>query len=97
MTDTTLSDTDHPHSQRRAWLAVLAHAPRAALAEHAEAAVAAHGFDWLREPETGLALVRARIANRATASNWRGHAHALHNARGGEWPRDCGCGPHAGA
>lgn len=54
---------------RQAWLAVLAHAPRAALAEYAEAASAGHRFDWLREPETGLALVRARIANRGDRFN----------------------------
>jgi alpha-D-ribose 1-methylphosphonate 5-triphosphate synthase subunit PhnG len=48
---------------RQRWLAVLAHAPRAALAERAAAQAAAYRFDWLREPETGLALVRARIAN----------------------------------
>ena len=29
----------------------------------------AHRFDWLREPETGLALVRARIANRGDRFN----------------------------
>ncbi len=56
-------------ADRQAWLAVLAHAPRAALAERAEALLAAQSFDWLREPETGLALVRARIANRGDRFN----------------------------
>jgi alpha-D-ribose 1-methylphosphonate 5-triphosphate synthase subunit PhnG len=48
---------------RRDWLALLARAPRAAL----EAALHAvfdgaplPAFDWLRAPETGLAMVRAR-------------------------------------
>ncbi|HEX3140894.1 MAG TPA: phosphonate C-P lyase system protein PhnG [Rhizobacter sp.] len=54
---------------RQAWLATLAHAPRAALARRAEGMVAGHHFDWLREPETGLALVRARIANRGDRFN----------------------------
>ena len=56
-------------SDRQAWLAVLAHAPRAALSAHAERVLGTHRFDWLREPETGLALVRARIANRGDRFN----------------------------
>jgi len=56
-------------ADRQAWLAVLAHAPRDGLAGKAERFVAAHRFDWLREPETGLALVRARIANRGDRFN----------------------------
>ncbi|MCR5884813.1 phosphonate C-P lyase system protein PhnG [Rhizobacter sp. J219] len=63
---TSRPDSDAP---RQAWLAVLALAPRAALAERAPAAVAAHRFEWLREPETGLALVRGRIANRGDRFN----------------------------
>ncbi|MET0334856.1 MAG: phosphonate C-P lyase system protein PhnG [Rhizobacter sp.] len=61
--------TQDPTAARRAWLAVLAHAPREVLAELAVPAVTAHRFDWLREPETGLALVRARIANRGDRFN----------------------------
>lgn len=56
-------------ASRQAWLAVLAHAPRDDLALGAERVVAGHSFDWLREPETGLALVRARIANRGDRFN----------------------------
>jgi alpha-D-ribose 1-methylphosphonate 5-triphosphate synthase subunit PhnG len=57
------------HAPRQAWLAVLALAPRAALAEKAAACIAPHRFEWLREPETGLALVRGRIANRGDRFN----------------------------
>ena len=64
-----MTNSPPPHSQRQAWLAVLASAPRGALAERAEAAASGHRFDWLREPETGLALVRARIANRGDRFN----------------------------
>ncbi|MGY4827067.1 phosphonate C-P lyase system protein PhnG [Sphaerotilaceae bacterium SBD11-9] len=64
-----MTDTLTPNARRQAWLAVLAHAPRAALAERAAAATAGQAFDWLREPETGLALVRARIANRGDRFN----------------------------
>lgn len=56
-----LPDPRIPDRQR--WLAILARAPREVLVAHAAPWTAAHRFDWLREPETGLALVRARIAN----------------------------------
>lgn len=66
---TTQPSSSSSTAPRQAWLAVLAHAPRAELARGAERAVAGHSFDWLREPETGLALVRARIANRGDRFN----------------------------
>lgn len=72
MTHPAIHPTAHPDPEtveRRRWLAVLAHAPRAALAACAVPVVAVHRFDWLREPETGLALVRARIANRGDRFN----------------------------
>jgi len=47
---------------RRAWIAVLARAPREQLALHAGALVPSE-FEWLRQPETGLAMVRARVGN----------------------------------
>jgi alpha-D-ribose 1-methylphosphonate 5-triphosphate synthase subunit PhnG len=64
-----MTDTPHSTEERQAWLSVLAHAPRAALAGHAQACALGQAFDWLREPETGLALVRARIANRGDRFN----------------------------
>ncbi|MBX3619857.1 MAG: phosphonate C-P lyase system protein PhnG [Rhizobacter sp.] len=66
-----MTDTHHaPETRaRQDWLAVLAHAPRAELATRCTPVVAAHRFDWLREPETGLALVRARIANHGDRFN----------------------------
>ncbi|RFU49443.1 phosphonate C-P lyase system protein PhnG [Paraburkholderia sp. DHOC27] len=62
-----------PHAAtRRAWMAVLAHTPRAEL----EAALnrALHGttppaYDWLRAPETGLAMVRGRVGGSGDAFN----------------------------
>jgi alpha-D-ribose 1-methylphosphonate 5-triphosphate synthase subunit PhnG len=58
------SDTSEPLSTgvRRDWLAVLAHAPREALRRHMDA-IMAQPFDWLREPETGLAMLRGRVGN----------------------------------
>jgi len=47
---------------RRDWLAVLAHAPRESL-QRLAGAILAQPFEWLREPETGLAMLRARVGN----------------------------------
>ena len=47
---------------RREWLAVLAHAPRESL-QRLAGAILTQSFDCLREPETGLAMLRARIGN----------------------------------
>jgi len=53
---------------RQHWLAVLAHAARAPLAERVQAIVDLP-FETLRAPEIGLAMVRARIANRGDRFN----------------------------
>ncbi|KVN14267.1 MULTISPECIES: phosphonate C-P lyase system protein PhnG [unclassified Burkholderia] len=52
------------HAARRDWLAVLAKIPRAELEGALDRALdgaPAPAFDWLRAPETGLAMVRGRI------------------------------------
>lgn len=62
-------NTDTPSKEmRRDWLAVLAHAPRDALQRYGEA-IAAQGFEWLRAPETGLAMLRGRIGNQGDRFN----------------------------
>lgn len=53
---------------RRDWLAVLAHAPRHALARFAKD-LAGEGFESLREPEIGLTMLRARVGNRGDRFN----------------------------
>jgi alpha-D-ribose 1-methylphosphonate 5-triphosphate synthase subunit PhnG len=55
--------TEDSDAQRRRWLAVLARAPRQALAHHAPPVLADHRFEWLRRPEVGLTMVRARVGN----------------------------------
>ena len=59
-------------AMRRAWMAVLAHTPRAeleaALSQALEGASPPE-FDWLRPPETGLAMVRGRIGGSGDAFN----------------------------
>ncbi|MCW7541331.1 phosphonate C-P lyase system protein PhnG [Aquabacterium sp. A7-Y] len=58
-----MTHTDPPDNGRRAWLSLLAQAPREQLAAQAPPVLADHGFEWLRRPETGLVMVRARITN----------------------------------
>ena len=53
--------TVDPSSQRRAWLATIAHAPRALLIELAQRASQGLVFETLRAPETGLVMLRGRI------------------------------------
>lgn len=64
-------DSNHTadHSaRRREWLSVLAHAPREQLQRHAQA-ISDDGFEWLRRPETGLAMLRGRVSNRGDRFN----------------------------
>lgn len=57
------ADTPRTEAARAGWLRVLAHAPAAELAQHADAVLADYHFDWLRRPEQGLVMARARIGN----------------------------------
>jgi alpha-D-ribose 1-methylphosphonate 5-triphosphate synthase subunit PhnG len=50
-------------ASRRDWLGVLAHAGAAELQRLAAPLLADYRFETLREPETALVMVRARIAN----------------------------------
>jgi len=69
MTDTLPDPARTPGSDaRRHWLAVLAHAPRELLEQHA-AALPDAAFARLRAPEIGLTMVRARIGNRGDRFN----------------------------
>lgn len=66
MTDAPTQDPQH--ATRRRWLAVLAHAQRSALERHA-ALLVEYPFEWLRMPEVGLTMVRARIAGHGDRFN----------------------------
>jgi len=48
-------------AERQRWLAVLANAPREALANHAGQLLAGLAFETLREAETGLLMLQGRI------------------------------------
>ncbi|CAM2183725.1 carbon-phosphorus lyase core complex subunit PhnG [Paraburkholderia sacchari] len=57
---------------RRAWMAVLARTPRAELETALVGALggeAMPAFEWLRAPQTGLAMVRGRIGGTGNAFN----------------------------
>lgn len=58
-----------PVTERAAWLRVLARGAAADLAALAAPVLAEYGFEWLREPEHGLVMVRARIGNRGDRFN----------------------------
>jgi len=49
--------------QRAEWLRVLALSPVDEVLRRAGPALRDHAFEWLRRPEQGLVMVRARIAN----------------------------------
>ncbi|HEY1611375.1 MAG TPA: phosphonate C-P lyase system protein PhnG [Paraburkholderia sp.] len=58
------SSDPSPAAARRAWMAVFARTPCAELEAALDAALegaARPAFDWLRPPQIGLAMVRARI------------------------------------
>jgi alpha-D-ribose 1-methylphosphonate 5-triphosphate synthase subunit PhnG len=52
-----------PQSRRAEWLRVLARAPSADLARLASPVLGEYRFEWLRRPQQGLMMVRARIGN----------------------------------
>lgn len=52
-----------PPERRAEWLAVLAQSAPADLARIAGPVLSDHRFEWLRRPEQGLVMVRARIGN----------------------------------
>lgn len=59
-------------TSRRAWMAVLAHTSRAELEAALSRALdgaTPPAFDWLRPPETGLAMVRGRVGGSGDAFN----------------------------
>lgn len=63
--------TTHPtdNTRRAEWLRVLAQAPAAELQRLAAPVLAAQCFEWLRRPEVGLTMVRARIGHHGDRFN----------------------------
>lgn len=62
--DIRMTDNLAPPMVRRAqWLRVLARAPASDLARLSAPVLSEYRFEWLRPPEQGLMMVRARIGN----------------------------------
>ncbi|NRB33500.1 MAG: phosphonate C-P lyase system protein PhnG [Rhodobacteraceae bacterium] len=55
-----MEDTLDERRSRKAWMSVLAKAPEGRVAELLDASMARPEFDWLRAPEIGSTMVRAR-------------------------------------
>lgn len=51
------------HRPRAAWLSLLSRCTAADLQQWAAPALADYHFEWLRRPESGLVMVRARMGN----------------------------------
>jgi alpha-D-ribose 1-methylphosphonate 5-triphosphate synthase subunit PhnG len=60
---------DHPDPERRHWMAVLARADSAAIADCLEAWGTPPGFTRLRGPESGLVMVRGRTGGNGAPFN----------------------------
>jgi alpha-D-ribose 1-methylphosphonate 5-triphosphate synthase subunit PhnG len=60
--------TDMPSEERRAWIALLARAPLEIM-EAGFKFLSAPAYTWLRAPETGLYMVRARIGGSGNRFN----------------------------
>jgi alpha-D-ribose 1-methylphosphonate 5-triphosphate synthase subunit PhnG len=65
---TAAATQDPQHAMRRRWLSVLAHGQRSALERHA-VQLAEYPFEWLRQPEVGLTMVRGRIGGHGDRFN----------------------------
>ncbi len=57
------------HAERQSWIGVLARTDLALL-ETGLAGIAPQAFEWLRKPETGLVMVRARAGGTGTRFNF---------------------------
>lgn len=62
-------ETLSPRPERAAWMSLLAKAPHDTLAKAAERYGNLPQFTWLRKPETGLAMVRARAGGAGAQFN----------------------------
>lgn len=63
------SQSSPDHAARARWMSLLARAPSGALREAAERYGALPQFQWLRRPQTGLAVVRARTGGTGSQFN----------------------------
>lgn len=55
-----MKDTLHDENPRKGWMSLLAKAPEGRIATLLDAAISRPAFTWLRAPEIGSTMVRAR-------------------------------------
>lgn len=64
-----MKDTESENNPRKAWMGVLARAPEGRVAALLDAEMSRPAFTWLREPEIGSAMVRARAGGTGAPFN----------------------------
>ncbi|WP_300062962.1 phosphonate C-P lyase system protein PhnG [uncultured Roseobacter sp.] len=64
-----MKDTFDENNARKAWMSLLAKAPEGRVATLLDATMARPGFDWLRAPEIGSAMVRGRAGGTGAPFN----------------------------
>lgn len=64
-----MKDTFDENNPRKAWMSLLAKAPQGRVAALLDAAMKRPAFTWLRAPEVGSTMVRARAAATGTPFN----------------------------
>ncbi len=64
-----MKDTFNENADRKAWMSLLAKAPEGRVAALLDAAMPRPGFTWLRAPEIGSTMVRARAGGTGAPFN----------------------------
>ena len=64
-----MKDTFEDHAPRKAWISLMAKAPAGRIAALLDAAMARPAFTWLRAPEIGSTMVRARAGGTGAPFN----------------------------
>ncbi len=64
-----MKDTFDENADRKAWMSLLAKAPEGRVAALLDAAMPRPGFTWLRAPEIGSTMVRARAGGTGATFN----------------------------
>lgn len=64
-----MRDNSNPNAARKAWMGLLARAPKQRVAELVATLDARPAFDWLRRPETGSVMVRGRAGGTGAPFN----------------------------
>ena len=64
-----MKDTPDAPNPRKTWMSLLARAPHGRVAALLDAALTRPAFEWLRAPEIGITMVRARAGGTGAPFN----------------------------